>query len=723
MVLDFLNSPKKMYVHHPQDSRAQKALNNLKILIQDDDKFNNLKNALEFEITNDKHIKLMPGSNPSKVCIHAFDLNSIMYAFGYYLRNVAHGHIGWCGNRFPSAWPGIDKTYDVNLNYKYRIAYNYCTLSYTFAFWDKPDWEREIIKLAVLGYNVALVIAGLPKLWQLFLRELGFSDSKIQSFLPDESIMAWFAMGNLQQNETLTMSNQRIDYDADLAKFIVRKMREVGIEPILPGFSGIVPTFLTSKILSDWDVRANDSQFISQGSWSGYTRPSVINPCTTSFKLLARMWYKHLKDVYGINYAYYLGGDLFHEGGRSGDINPIKSGQSVQSEQQRAFPGCRWVVQAWQLGQTQLDMYSGLNPHHTLIEVLTQDMSSSGYKAYNSLSTGNKQFNNSQFPNIPWVIGEVLNFGGKHGLYGGWNFIKGIKNISDKSFSGFAMMSEGQETNPLMSDLFSKLFFSDFSNYEFNDENKNRLIADYCVQRYGSNDSNLIEATLILLNGIYSTTSSQQGTLENLYCAYPNWNLKKTSSWGNTNSFYYNTADIKIVLQKLKTIADQHSELWDLETFQYDIIDIGRQIIQDKSRTLLYNKSSSDFQSLDDLKDEIHTDIVRLDKLLCSSNLWRLDSKENRTISKAGNDGVWGYRKMITTWTRPETNSDLNGYAHRQLGGLMLNYYWKRWEYFLTDSSTSNVNIKQLDKDFPNQVIQYSSNSTSDCIQEILNNY
>ena len=57
-----------------------------------------------------------------------------------------------------------------------RIAYNYCTLSYTFAYYSDLEWQFEIDRLADAGYNVALVTDGTFKVWQLTLRELGYSE-------------------------------------------------------------------------------------------------------------------------------------------------------------------------------------------------------------------------------------------------------------------------------------------------------------------------------------------------------------------------------------------------------------------------------------------------------------------------------------------------------------------------------------------------------------------
>jgi hypothetical protein len=47
-----------------------------------------------------------------------------------------------------------------------RIACNYCTLSYTFAYYSDAEWDAEIDRLAKAGYNVALVLDGTYKVWQ-----------------------------------------------------------------------------------------------------------------------------------------------------------------------------------------------------------------------------------------------------------------------------------------------------------------------------------------------------------------------------------------------------------------------------------------------------------------------------------------------------------------------------------------------------------------------------
>ena len=53
-----------------------------------------------------------------------------------------------------------------------RLAYNYCTISYTFAYYGEKEWTAEIDRLAKKGYNVATVMDGTYKVWELTLRDL-----------------------------------------------------------------------------------------------------------------------------------------------------------------------------------------------------------------------------------------------------------------------------------------------------------------------------------------------------------------------------------------------------------------------------------------------------------------------------------------------------------------------------------------------------------------------
>ena len=100
-----------------------------------------------------------------------------------------------------------------------RLAYNYCTLSYTFAYCGDKEWEGEIDRLAKAGYNVATVMDGTFKVWQLTLRDLGCDEKDILAFIPDECARVWWLMGNLE-GEGGPLDQATIDEDARRGRFI-----------------------------------------------------------------------------------------------------------------------------------------------------------------------------------------------------------------------------------------------------------------------------------------------------------------------------------------------------------------------------------------------------------------------------------------------------------------------------------------------------------------------
>ena len=188
-----------------------------------------------------------------------------------------------------------------------RVAYNYCTLSYTFAYYSDEEWDAEIDRLAKAGYNAALVLDGTFKVWQSTLRELGCDEKTIAEFIPDECARAWWLMDNLY-GEGGPLDQATIDADGARGRRICAKWREKGIEPSLQGFFGM---WVDDKSGS---VKVDGLKIIPQGRWQCYTRPPVIDPTCPAFAKLAATWYRNLEAVYGFK-PKYLAGDLFHEGG------------------------------------------------------------------------------------------------------------------------------------------------------------------------------------------------------------------------------------------------------------------------------------------------------------------------------------------------------------------------------------------------------------------------
>ena len=284
-------------------------------------------------------------------------------ALGAYLRDVAEGHWSWCGSRFPETLPLPAARTAVARSGAIALAYNYCTLCYTAGYRGESWWREEIDRLALYGFNRALVIAGLPKVWQLTLRELGMDEAQIRAFIPDLAATAWWAMGNLEGTGG-PVPQEVVERDAALGRFLVHEMRALGIEPVLQGFTGLLPSAMGRDPAR---YGLGGVRFFEQGTWGGLQRPVVMDPTDPAFARLAEVWYRNLFRVYGTDRAAAFAGDLFHEGGNSEGVDVTAAFRAVQAAQQKASPGATWMVQAWGKNPTD-EMVAGLDPALSLVE-------------------------------------------------------------------------------------------------------------------------------------------------------------------------------------------------------------------------------------------------------------------------------------------------------------------------------------------------------------------
>ncbi len=540
-----------------------------------------------------------------------------------------------------------------------RVAYNYCTLSYTFAYYSDAEWEREIDRLADAGYNVALVADGTFKVWQEVLRELGYGEDAIAAFIPDECARAWWLMANMT-GEGGPLDQRTIDDDGARGRFICAKMRERGIEPILHGYVGMMPLGHESAMV--------------QGPWGPYERPPMLDPTGAEFAKVAEVWHRKLEEVYGIKPAY-LAGDLFHEGGNTNGVDITAATRAVQAAQQSAFPGVTWVVQAWQANPIAA-VRAGLDPRHTLIEALVKDMSA--FAADDSVCK-------LAFGDLPWVWCEVLNFGGNHGLYGNLKTFarmgRAAKGVGAATFRGYGALSEGFFTNPVCSDLFEEMMMRPVGS-EMSDEELAAWLDSWVDRRYGISDEQLREAWRILADTVYACPRCQEGTVENVICARPAWTVTNVSAWGPVKGPWYDVAKLKKALDLIDTKCTTCGVEPGSCAIMRDRTDLVRQIYADEMRAILPRIRADGYA-----RRAFLSMAYALGETLLSSGVpeFRLSTFENRARARAGERGAKAWRRMVTTWANPALGATtLDDYANREYAELIRDYYIPRWLKFLS---------------------------------------
>ena len=111
--------------------------------------------------------------------IHIKGNNGVSLATGlkYYLKYYCNVNISQGGDQvtMPKSIIPVEGTVHKETKFPVRYSYNYCTLSYSMAFWGEEEWRNELDWLALNGVNVVLDATAQEEVWRRFLTELGYT--------------------------------------------------------------------------------------------------------------------------------------------------------------------------------------------------------------------------------------------------------------------------------------------------------------------------------------------------------------------------------------------------------------------------------------------------------------------------------------------------------------------------------------------------------------------
>lgn len=616
----------------------------------------------------------------NKVVVRGNNYVSIATGINWYLKYYAGINLSWNGMQadLPEVLPPVLKKERHETDLKLRYDFNYCTFSYSMAFWDWKRWEQEIDWMALHGINLPLAMVGTDVVWKNVLEELGYTREEINAFIAGPGFQAWWLMNNLEgwggPNPDSWYERQE-----ELQKRILKRMREYGIEPVLPGYSGMVPHNAKDRL---------GLNVADPGRWNGYPRPAFLQPTDPQFERIAALYYREMTRLYGK--ASYYSMDPFHEGGNTSGVDLEAAGRAIWKAMKQANPRAAWVVQAW-----------GANPRPQMIrnlpagDMVVLDLFSESRPQWGDPASS--WYRKEGFGQHDWLFCMLLNYGGNVGLHGKMahlieEFYKAKDSSFGKTLKGVGMTMEGIENNPVMYELLCELPWREqrFS--------KDEWLEGYLKARYGKSDSQVSQAWMLLSNTIYNcpAASTQQGTHESILCARPSWKAYQVSSWSEMSD-YYDPAD---VIRAAGMMVDAAERFRGNNNFEYDLVDIVRQAVAEKGR-LMYRVLVDAYKAGDRELFKLSSDrflrlILMQDRLLAT----RPEFKVGRWLESARNLGSteeekdwyeWNARVQITTWGNRVAADDggLHDYAHREWNGLLRDFYYLRWKTWLDEQLKS----------------------------------
>jgi len=598
-----------------------------------------------FEIENKGKRIVLRGSNGV----------SLASALHWYLKYSCHAHISWSGDQLslPDQLPPVREAVRKITPYRHRYMYNFCTFNYTMTWWDWKRWEREIDWMALHGINMPLAATGQEAVWMETGRKLGLSDDEMLKHLTGPAYLAWHYMGNVDGMGG-PLPTSWIEGQRELQLQILERERQLGMTPVLAGFYGHVPAALKQK--------HPDANILQLKSWFGMPGIHFLDPRDPLFDEAAGHFYEEQKRLYGTDHLYAM--DLFHEG-KSPDTSTeyvTESAKAVCQSMLNHDPDGIWVMQSWSMSEP---IVRSLPKEHLLMLDLHAESNAKWKQSH-------------AFYGKPWIWCMLHNFGARNGMFGDLDSLaqgpaQALHDPGRGDMAGIGFAPEAIEENPVFYDLLSEMIWRTEA------PDPDEWAAAYLRRRYGRHNDAAVEAWRLLRKSVYSKNANY----ESVVCARPKLEIRRTCN-GTVVPFY----DVRVLLRAWEALLESGEELRTSINYQYDLVNVGRQVLSDTARPLHLKMIEAftrrDRTGFQEYWNALEALIVDLEELL-GTNVHFLTGPWIDRAKKWGNtqDEIalheFNARTIISTWW-PEVTFD--DYAHKQWSGIMASYYLQRWRRF-----------------------------------------
>ena len=596
-------------------------------------------------------------SRDGKVAVRGNSALSMAFGLNWYLKYHGHCNVSINGRQLnlPNPLPLVEKRFRLTSWARSRYLLNYCTFGYVKPWWDWPQWEKFIDWMALNGMNMPLAVTGQEGVWQAVCRKLGMTEAEIEAFLPGPPYLPFCWMGCLDGHGGPLPKGWTARH-VELGQKIVARERELGLTPVLQGFTGHIPQALAKKYPGTKSQRIHWIEFDT----------CMLDPQDPLFQKVATLFIEEQTRLFGSDHLY--AADSFIEmSPPSGDLKYLSGiGRAIYEGMAKADPKAVWLLQGWTFmnqarfwKQDRIKAFLDAVPND---HMLVLDLFCERTPVWNTTQG---------FYGKPWVWSFVYNFGDTTALGGGGplqrlNDLAAVrKHPLGQNVRGVGMMMEGYGHSPLVFDLMYEMAWRD-------DVDLTAWMREYPWFRYGRNNADAELAWHILRTSIYNqgirgqTILTAFPTVGRRYTSYPATPLAK--AW-------------QLLLRAEK-------DLGGAETYRHDLVNIARQALSNHAGQLYartvaaynakdvaaYRKSSQEFLQL----------IYDVDELLATNDefllgTWLEDAKHWGQTDAERARLEWNARRVLTLWGRTPSLGD---YAWKEWSGMLSGFYARRWELF-----------------------------------------
>ena len=609
-----------------------------------------------------------------KIRITGNNDNSLAVGLNYYLKHIAGVHVSWllCEPiELPAKLPIPLKTIRKEALVKDRFFLNYCTYGYTMPWWKWPQWERFIDWMALNGINMPLAITGQEVVWYEVWKEFGMTDEEIRGYFSGPAHLPWHRMANLDGfGGPLPMS--WLEGQKELQQQIVQREREFNMMPVLPAFAGHVP-----KRFAEMHPEADIQQL---SAWCGFEPTYFLNSADPLFPKIQKSFMDKEIALFGTDHIY--GVDPFNE------MDPpswepdylANVSQNIYTSLQQADPAARWLQMTWVFyykrkswTPERLRAYLTAVPQDKLVLL---DYFCEKTEVWRTTDG---------FYGQPFIWCYLGNFGGNTMLVGNINELERKLSVALKdagpNMTGIGSTLESFDVSPQIYEyLFDRVWNPQPDVHQW--------VEDWCNVRTGSYHHT--DKWQLLIDSVYKDWSFYG--LGTQLVARPS--LEGHGTYYTKPYYSYSNDTLKKICKGLITKFDSDNYLnknqsiwcWK-DTYRYDIVNLFSQWMGNhfmdirNDFTVAYkNRDIKEMKRQVKIANQLFDDVDALLNTHPAFMLgpWIEDARAWGTTEEEKNYYERQARTLLTIWGGPI----LNDYANRMWGGLVKDYYAKRWNLF-----------------------------------------
>lgn len=613
-----------------------------------------------FEVSASNGTVHVRGTSNVAICRGAYE----------YLKDACNVQVSWNGGAIhvPASLPDYAKRSVVGPN-RWRHYFNICTFGYTTVWWDWARWQKEIDWMALHGINMPLAMTGQDKVWQTTFRQLGIPQKSIDQWFSGPAFLPWHWMGNLNGHMG-PLSPHWIDAQAALQKRILQRERSLGMKPVVPGFSGFVPT--------DFSKFHPGVKLSSPTAWCDFAPTTFVDVRDPIFVQIGKQFVQNYRKEFGSDHFYLC--DTFNEQNpqfpkETETEDLAASGRSVVTALRQGDPQAVWVMQGW-LFYNEADYWTVPR-----VEALMRDVPQNGMIVLD-LATNESAVWRRLPPvrQMGWIYNTLHNYGQNTQLQGNLQHFadRAYQDLSDPSHGkmlGMGLTPEGIEQNPVVYELMTDAMWTD------QHIDVSQWIQNYVRSRYGSAPREALDAWGLLLKTVYGPNQAGRAAWRNR----PAERVAPPS---------YNMAQLKEALNMLLACRSLRNN----ERYQRDIVDVaktwlgaladarlaGAILNRDADHPLSLRERAEFFRLLDEIDRVMATRPEhRLSTWIADAQRWATSAAERRQYEANA-------RTQVTVWGDPV----LFDYANKEWAGLNRDFIQGRWQaYFEAQDQGHKIDL------------------------------